>query len=163
MALALVSVWIAWTLAMWFVATRSFRTAERALSGREPRFVSLLQPLGPRARRVVLRGFAGEINTTYFRAYGVAQVLLGVAVVVLLGWRGAKDKTAFVLVLVMLVIAAVLAVAVAPQIASIGGTLDFGAPPGVVRRFWMLHGAYTALDGIKLLVGLALELRWLRT
>jgi hypothetical protein len=44
-----------------------------------------------------------------------------------------------------------------PQITSIGRSLDFvprDPPPPAFGRFWALHGAYTALELGKLLVGI---------
>jgi len=161
LALALVSVWIGWTLFMWFAATRSFRTADRVLAKPGPQFAQILKPLGQESSRVVLRYFASQVNATYFRAYGWAQVLLGVAVAVLLGWLAPRDNTGFVLVCVMLAVTLILAVAVEPQIVALGKTLDFNPSPAAVSRFWMLHGAYTGLDGVKLLLGITLVVRWL--
>ena len=161
LALALVSVWIAWTLFMWFAATRSFRTVDRVLTHPEPQFAQMLKPLGHDASRAVLGYFASEVNATTFRAYGMAQILLGLAVAVLLGLQTPRDNTSFVLICVMLAVTLILAVVVAPQIASLGKTLDINPSPAAIPRFWMLHGVYTGLDGIKLLLGIAVVVRWL--
>ena len=158
---ALVSVWIGWTLFMWFAATRTFRTADRVLTRPEPQLAQILKPLGPGESRVVLRHFASQVNATTFRAYGLAQILLGLAVAVLLGWQTPRDNTSFVLVCVMLAVTLILAIAIEPQIAAPGKTLDFNPSPAAVPRFWMLHGAYTGLDGIKLLLGAVVVVRWL--
>ena len=160
LALALVSVWVAWTLFMWFAATRSFRTAGRILVHSQPQFAQILEPLGQNASRVVLRYFASQVNAAYFRTYGLAQMLLGVAVAILLGWRAPRGQIAFVLVCVMLAIALILALIIAPQIASLGSALVINPSPAAMPRFWMLHGAYTGLDGIKLLIGITLVVRW---
>ncbi len=159
-ALVLVSAWIGWTLFMWFAATRSFRTVDQALSKPQPQFAATLKPLGQDASRVVLRYFASQVNATYFRAYGLAQIVLGAAVAILIGWQAPRDNVGFLLVCVMLAIALVLAAAVAPQIASIGRVLDFSPSAAATRRFWTLHGAYTGLDGVKLLLGIVLVVRW---
>jgi|SRR5579875_1536729 len=161
LALTLVSVWIGWTLFMWFAATRSFRTADRVLTNPGPQFAQILKPLGQDSSRVAFRYFASQVNATYFRAYGLAQALLGVAVAVLLGWQTPRDNISFALVCVMLAITLILAVAVEPQIVALGKTLDFNPVPTAVSRFWMLHGAYTGLDGVKLLLGIAIVVRWL--
>ncbi|MGH9355180.1 MAG: hypothetical protein ACRD10_03535 [Terriglobia bacterium] len=159
--MALVSVWVAWTLFMWFAATRSFRTAGRMLSHPQPQLAQVLKPLGQDASRVVLRYFASQVNAAYFRAYGLAQIFLGVVVAILVGWCTPRDHTGFVLVCVMLAIAVILALIVAPQIASLGSALVINPSPAAMPRFWMLHGAYTGLDGIKLLLGITLVVRWL--
>jgi hypothetical protein len=45
-----------------------------------------------------------------------------------------------------------------PQIVALGRSLDFvprdPAPPGM-QKFWILHAAYTSLEMLKLLTGLA--------
>jgi hypothetical protein len=43
-----------------------------------------------------------------------------------------------------------------PEITSIGRALDFvprEPPPPALGRFWVLHGVYTVLELLKLLVG----------
>ena len=59
-------------------------------------------------------------------------------------------------VIVMLGIVVLMLVYLTPAIVSLGRSLDFvprdPAPPGM-RRFWILHAAYTSLEMIKLLIG----------
>lgn len=159
-ALFIVSVWIGWTLFMWFAATRSFRTATRMWQKPQPELTQLLKPLGENASLTVLRRFAGEVNATYFRAYGVAQILLGAALLLLLLWQRPRDNTALVLTVTMVVLVLILALFIAPEIASLGRALDFNPSPSQTAKFWTLHGAYTGLDGIKLLAGIVLAARW---
>jgi hypothetical protein len=163
-AIAILSLWIGLTLAMWFVATRSFRTVDRLLSQPEPEFTRTIQPLGPDQTRILLRHLASEINRTLFGAYGWAQILLGVSLVLLLWRQAPRDTVGFALAWVMLGLAVILTFIIQPSIVSIGRTIDFvprqPAPPAM-RRFWMLHGAFTGLDGVKCLAGLGLLLRWI--
>lgn len=160
-ALVLVSVWMGWTLFMWFAATRSFRTASRVFQNPGPQFEQILKPLGGSSALTVLRHFAGEVNATYFHAYGLAQIVLGVIVLLLLWWQAPRDIAGCVLAAVMLVLVLILALFIAPQIASLGRTLDLNPSSAQAPRFWMLHGAYTGLDGVKLLAGIALIVRWI--
>ena len=63
----------------------------------------------------------------------------------------------------MLVLAVIVTVVLTPLITSVGRSIDFlprNPPPPVMPRFWMLHGAFTSLDGIKLLAGIGLLVRW---
>ncbi|MGH9342609.1 MAG: hypothetical protein ACRD19_02425 [Terriglobia bacterium] len=160
-ALFIVSLWIGWTLFMWFAATRSFRTATRMWQKPQPELAQLLKPLGENASLTVLRRFAGEVNATDFRAYGLAQVILGALLLLLLLWQRPRDNTALALVGVMLVLVFILALFIAPEIASLGRTLDFNPSPDRMAQFWTLHGAYTGLDGVKLLAGVVLAARWI--
>jgi len=163
-AIAILGLWIGLTLAMWFVATRSFRTVDRVLSQPGPEFTRTVQPLGQDQTRVMLRHLASEINRTLFGFYGWAQILLGALLVLLLWRQTPRDTIGFAGAWVMLGLAVILTFIIQPWIVSIGRSIDFvprqPAPP-VMPRFWMLHGAFTGLDGVKCLAGLGLLLRWI--
>lgn len=160
-AISLVSIWVAWTLFMWFAATRSFRTVDRVMAKPQAAFAQTIQPLS--SPRKVLRYFASEVNATYFRAYGLAQIALAIVMLLFLGWLMPQDRLAFVLVAVMLALVVVLALLIAPRINHLGAVLSFNPSSSAAPRFWMLHGAYTALDGAKLLAGIVLLIRWIVT
>jgi Domain of unknown function (DUF4149) len=159
---ALLGVWLGWTVAMWFAATRSFRTVDRLLKVPHPQFGQAIQPLGPDQARLLLRHLASEINRAYFGAYGWAQVLLGAVMLVLLWRQAPRDTIGIALAAVMLFLAIILTLVIQPMIVSLGRSLDFAArnpAPPQMPRFWMLHGAFTGLDGVKLLAGLGLLAR----
>jgi hypothetical protein len=164
LGIAILSLWLGWTLFMWLAATRSFRTVDRVLTQSDPELRKAVQPLGPDLTRVVLRHLASEINRTLFGAYGWAQIVLGVLLLLLLGRQSPRDNAGFAVAGVMLGLTLVLTFLIQPRIVSLGRSIDFvsrhPAPP-VMRRFWMLHGAFTALDGVKWLAGLGLLMRWI--
>jgi ABC-type dipeptide/oligopeptide/nickel transport system permease subunit len=83
---AILSAWLAATLLMWFAATKSFAAVDRVLRNANPQFVEAAKGMAEGQTRVVLRHLASEINRAYFRGYGLAQVVLG-AVLLLLLWR----------------------------------------------------------------------------
>lgn len=159
--LFIVSLWIGWTLFMWFAATRSFRTAERMWQKPQPELAQLLKPLGENASLTALHFVAGEINATDFRAYSEAQIILGIVLVLLLLWQQPRDNTSLVLVGAMLVLVLILALFIAPEIAALGRSLDINPSPSQTAKFWTLHGAYTGLDGAKLLAAIVLAVRWI--
>lgn len=164
MAAALLGTWLGGTLIMWFLAAGTFRTADRVLGASNPRFVEATKPLGQAQIRRVLRHLASEINRTYFYAYGWAQVVLATLLLFLLVRQTPRDTPALVLVGTMLGLVLVLLLVVTPQIVVLGRGLDFvprTPPPPELGRFRTLHGAYTGLDGLKLLAGLTLLARWL--
>lgn len=158
-AIAILGVWLGWTLFMWFLAGRNFRTVERVLASSNPQVTEASRLLAPEQARELLRHVASEINRTIFRAYGWAQVVLGALLLLLFYRQVPRDTFSLVLTGTMLALVLILTLVITPQITSLGRSLDFvprnPAPPGM-QRFWMLHGAFTGLDGVKLLAGLVL-------
>jgi len=162
MATAILGVWIGITLFMWFAAGKSFSTVERVLQSQNPQFLKITKPLSPADTRELLRNVAAEINRTLFGVYGWAQLVLGTVMLALLLRQTPRDSFAIAIACMMLVFVLILTLVITPQILSVGRSLDFvlrnPAPPDLAR-FGMLHGAYTALDGIKLLAALGLLVR----
>jgi hypothetical protein len=152
------------TLCMWFAATRSFATVESVLKRAEPQFMETTKPLGADSTRVVLRYMASEINRTLFWGYGALQIALG-AVLFLLVWRETPRNSVDIgVVAAMLALSVILSLVITPMLVSIGRGIDFlprHPPPPVMPRFWALHGSFTGLDGVKLLAGVGLLLRWI--
>ncbi len=102
LATAILGMWLGWTLAMWFAATRSFRTVDRVLGEPTSELRQALAPLGHEQARTVLRHLASEINRTYFGAYGWAQILLGAILLALLWYEARRATLGVVLAGVML-------------------------------------------------------------
>jgi hypothetical protein len=162
MLTALLGAWIGITASMWFAATGSFSTVRRLVESPNPRLSEVTRPLGPDPTRLVLRHLASEINRTYFRAYGWAQIVLAAGLLFLLLRQTPRDTVALVTVGAMLAVVLFLTFYVTPEIVSVGRAMDFVPrdPPPEMGRFRILHGAYTALDGVKLLAGIGLLARW---
>jgi len=166
LATAILGIWLGWTVAMWFAATRSFRTVDRVLEKPVPQLQQAVAPLAGDQARVILRHLASEINRTYFETYGWAQLLLGGVLLGVLWYEARRATLAVILAGVMLGLVIILTAAVQPMIVSLGRTIDFPPrtpEPPQMARFWMLHGAFTGLDGVKLLAGLALLVRLILT
>lgn len=162
LSIAVLSVWIGWTLFMWFAATRSFRTVEEVLNSPPAQFSSDVHGLGPRQTREILRYLASEINRTYFRAYGWGQLALGAVLLFLLAWKTPRNGLNVAVAAVMLFVVVLLALGVVPQIIALGRNIDFlprTPPPPGYQRFWKLHMMFTGLDGAKLLGGIFLLVR----
>jgi len=161
---AILSAWITATPLMWFAATKSFATVDRVLRTPDPQFIEATQGMAEGQTRVVLRHVASEINRAYFWGYGLAQVVVG-GVLFLLLWREKpRDSLGFGVVAVMLGLVLILTFVITPMIAAVGRSIDFvprNPPPSAMSRFWALHGAFTGLDGVKFLGGLGLLIRWL--
>ena len=164
LAVAVLSAWLAITVCMWFAATGSFGAVRRVLEGSNPQLAETTKSLTADQTRLVMRHAASEINRTYFRAYGWAQIVLGLGLLALLVRQTPRDSAALIVVGAMLVVVAPLALYVTPEIIDLGRRIDFVprdlAPPEM-SRFRMLHGAFTALDGLKLFAGFGLLARWI--
>jgi hypothetical protein len=164
LAVAILGAWIASTLCMWFAATQSFATVESVLKRAEPQFEETTKPLGEGPTRVVLRYMASEVNRTLFWAYGALQIGLG-AVLLLVLWRQTPRQAVDIgVVATMLGLAVILTLVITPLLVSLGRSIDFVPripPPPVMPRFWALHGSFTGLDGVKLLAGVGLLIRWI--
>ena len=164
LAAIILSAWLAMTVCMWFAATGSFGAVRRVLEGSGPQLAETTKTLTPDQTRLVMRHAASEINRTYFRAYGWAQLALGLGLLVVLLRQTPRDSAALIVAGVMLAVVAALTLYVTPEIIALGRRIDFvprdPAPPEM-PRFRMLHGAFTVLDGLKLLAGLGLLARWI--
>jgi len=161
---AILSAWLTLTPVMWFTATKSFSTVDRVLRTADPQFIEATKGLAEGQARVALRHLASEINRSFFWSYGFAQIVLGVALLLLL-WRATpRDSLGFGVVWFMLGLVLILTFVLTPMIISLGRSIDFvprNPPPPVMPRFWALHGAFTGLDGVKFLSGLGLLVRWI--
>lgn len=164
MAIAILGIWIGITLFMWFAAGRSFATVERVLLSQNPQYLKITKPLTLTETREMLRYLASEINRSFFTAYGWAQVILGLALLLLFIRQTPRDTTALAITGAMLAVVLILAFVVTPQIIALGRSIDFAPrnlPSPEMGRFGMLHGAYTGLDGLKLVAGVTMLVRWI--
>jgi hypothetical protein len=162
--IAILAAWIAATLFMWVAATKSFSTVDRVLRTPNPQFAEAVKTMGPDLARMVLRYLASEINRTFFWFYGGAQIIIGGLLVFWLWRQTPRDSLAVAIVGAMLGLVLVLTFIVTPLMISTGRAIDFiprNPPPPAMPRFWILHGAFTGLDGVKLLAGLTLLFRWI--
>jgi hypothetical protein len=161
---AILSAWLVATPFMWFAATQSFATADRILRSANPQFLEATKGMAEGQTRVVLRHLASEINRAYFWGYGLAQVVFGGALLLLLWRETPRDSLGFGVVCAMVGLVLILTLVITPMIVSLGRSIDFvprNPPPPVMPRFWALHGAFTGLDGVKFLAGLGLLIRWI--
>ena len=155
--------WISGTLFMWAVATQNFRLVDRLLAAPPGQWTERAQPLAPGDARLLMRYQASEVNRLFFERWGWAQVALAGLLAALVSTRP-RDRWLWISALVMLAIALGLQLFVVPETVRLGRLLDFlprdPAPPEAAP-FWRLHGAYTALDGARLLISLFAAFRLL--
>jgi hypothetical protein len=169
-ALVVIGGWLAGTVCMSIVATENFYAIDRLLSdSQSAAFTSTVRRLGQPLARDFLRYLSSELNRLYFQMWNIAQIVLGITALWLVAGDDTNDKVslrpATREVIVMLCIVVVMLGYLTPAIVSLGRSLDFvprdPAPPAM-RRFWILHAAYTSLEMIKLLVGVFVAVKLVR-
>jgi len=147
--LLLLGLWLGLVLASWAMATVNFRTVDRVLGpSQDPELGRRLAPIPPEDRRMALRHLASEVNRWMFGAGGLAQLVLGLAVLAL-AWPAGGAVRLLLLAAAVLVLAQV---AAARSIVDLGRGIDFlprPLAPDLARRFGALHGAYVASDLLK--------------
>jgi hypothetical protein len=153
-AMFVMGMWIAGSLAMLVVATQNFRTVDRLLSASpNAAFSSQVKTIGQPAGRDLLRYLSSELNRLYFQIWNLTQVMIGLVALWLVWGSSATARWG---VVTMLIVVAVMTLWLQPEITAVGRSLDFvprePAPPAL-SRFWVLHGAYTVLELVKLLIG----------
>ena len=161
-ALVVMGAWLMGTVCTSVVATENFYTIDRLLVGSpNSSFRTTVQQLGQPQARDLLRYLSSELNRLYFQMWNVAQLVLGLLVlwlVVSTQQDPAFARRAVRGVIAMLAVVVAMLVWLTPSIVSLGRSLDFiprdPAPPGM-QRFWVLHAAYTSLEMLKLIVGIA--------
>jgi len=107
-AILLLGAWICGTVLMAVVATLNFRTVDRILTRTGAEASPTFEEIPEKARRPALRHLASELNRLFFGAWGIAQLVLGGGVLVLLFFQTPRGMTNIVLagVLVALVLIA---------------------------------------------------------
>jgi len=156
--------WSAATVFIWAMAAQNFRLVDKLLSSPAPQFQARISPLAPSDARLLMRYQASELNRLFFWRWGAVQLALG-AILSLLLWKPPADRFLRIAALLMLLLAAVLQFLVVPETVRLGRLLDFAArspAPPWEAPFWRLHHAYTALDMLKFLIGIAATGRMLR-
>jgi hypothetical protein len=156
-ALLLTGFWLGMLVASWVAATVNFRTVDRVLGpGGSEEAHRRLASVSTEDRRMILRHLASEINRSMFRWWSLAQVGLGVALLLLLWQRGGVLRA---LAFAALSIVVLQVLGLASPITEIGRSIDFvprPLSPELARRFGLLHGAFVLLDLGKALALVAL-------
>jgi hypothetical protein len=156
-AMFAMGVWLAGNVMVAVVAMENFYTVDRLLAGStNSAFASQAARVGLTETRDLLRYLSSELNRRYFQLWNTGQIALGLLVLWLI-WRAPSISLARWGALGMVGLVALMLVWLTPEIISVGRSLDFvprDPPPPALRRFWILHGVYTFLEGCKLVVGI---------
>ena len=161
LAALLLGAWLGASILTDVAVTRNFQAVDRFLE--TPGSVSTssqLDELGRNRVRVILRRNAGEENNWIFENWERAEILLGTGLLLLLIFGGRPKKLMMGLCAGMLVIVLAEHFLLAPGIVDLGRRVDdLPATDPASKRFWMLHGVYSGMDILKMLLGFGLGAR----
>lgn len=150
----LLGLWLAGLIAMTFVATRNFRTADVILNHPAEGAAKLLAPLSRSDARLLLRHEASELNRLYFNTFEWCEIVIGSVLVLLVMRMTNPSRPWRLLALGLLIITLIMHFTLTPQITFIGQTLDFidpNADSPARAYFWRLHSAYSGAEVLKAL------------
>ena len=153
----ILGLWMGGGLVMAWFGARGFQTVERVMNQSNPGFALQTKPLGPSVTRTVLRHAVAEQNRWLFQSWESMQIVIGVFLFGYLLFGTMEGKFTLLLALLMLIVVAVQRIGLSPAMATLGGGLDYLPGDSVATeraRFWMLHGAYIALELTKLSLGI---------
>jgi hypothetical protein len=146
------------------VATGNFRSVDRLLAKPAAPAAKQIEKLGPQVARTLLRHQVSEQNRWYFEIWGVVEVAIGAALLLVLLFGSSETNFTLLLALFMLLIAVIQRFALTPQIVVLGRIIDWvpaGDPSPERSSFWMMHKAFVGLDLFNCALGLFLTARLL--
>jgi hypothetical protein len=151
----LLGMWLGAGILTDVAVTQNFQTVDRFLQTPGSVAVSAqLNDVGRARERLILRRNAGEENNWIFENWERVEVAMGGLLFLLLLFGDRPQKLLLALCLAMTAIVAAQHFFVTPRIIDLGRRID-DLPPAdpAVSRFWMLHGVYSGLDILKMVVG----------
>ena len=157
--------WLVGTVLVGAMAAENFWIIDRLLLSPSPSLQHDVAQLPQGEARVMLRHLASELNRFWFEVWGWIELGLAVALLTM-AFCGLPKPSVLIGLGIMLAIAVAMAFYLTPQIVAIGRPLDFvprePAPAGLAE-FGRLHAAYSILDLGKLLIGIWMAVRFVRS
>jgi hypothetical protein len=150
--------WLLGTLFMIFVATQNFETVDRVMKAPPPEAYKMILALGNDSARMLLRYVAGEENRFFFENWELAQLVLGIVLTALLIF-GVESRMLAGFSGAMLILTIFEHFKITPELAWLGRSFDFlpWTAESLSRdQFWKLHGAYSAIEIVKILLGVVI-------
>jgi hypothetical protein len=151
-ATLLLGMWLAGSLAMMGVAIGNFQGVDNLLSAPDPSANQQIKVLGKSSARALLRHQVGELNRFYFSTWEIAQICLGLVLIVTLLFATNGEKLYMGLCGFLLLLVIIQHFLLTSHITALGRAIDFLPPdePSAERiRFWRFHNAYSVLEVIK--------------
>jgi hypothetical protein len=161
LAALLIGAWLGAGILADVAVTQNFQAVDRFLQA--PGSVSAsaaLNAVGRDKQRFILRRNAGEENNWIFLNWERIELALGGLLFLLLLFGERPQKLLIVLSAAMFLIVAGEHFYLTPLITDLGRRVDdLPAADPDVKTFWVLHGIYSGLDILKILLGLAFAVR----
>jgi hypothetical protein len=154
----LLGAWLLGTVFMVFVATQNFETVDRVLKTAPPDASKMIAALGNENARQLLRYLAGEENRYFFENWEVAQLILGALLTVVLLF-GVESRMLAGFSVAMLILTIFEHLKITPEMTWLGRSFDFlpWTAESLARdQFWKLHGAYSAIEIVKMLLAIVI-------
>jgi hypothetical protein len=164
LATLLLGAWLAGSFFMTWVATGNFRSVEQVLRSTGTRAQKEINEVGLVRARNLLRYHASEQNRHYFYYWELVQLPLGLILTIVVLFATNGNKLVVALSLSMLALIAIMHFTISPQITELGRVIDFTAldeRTAERNAFWGYHRAYSAMELIKIGLGLILAVRML--
>ncbi|MGA2715188.1 MAG: hypothetical protein ABSG41_18970 [Bryobacteraceae bacterium] len=161
LAALLLGAWLGASVLTDVAVKQNFQTVDRFLQ--QPGSVSAsaaLSAIGRDRERAILRRNAGEENNWIFMNWERVELALGGLLFLILLFGERPQRLLLALCAAMLLIVAAEHFLLTPPIVDLGRRVDdLPATDPDTRKFWMLHGTYSGLDILKMLVMVAFAVR----
>jgi len=154
-ATLLLGAWLAGTLFMSFVATRSLDEVDDVLKSTAPPAEKIIQMIGYDNARMLLRLMAGEENRYYDNTWEEVEIVLGVLLTAVL-FLGVRNAWLGTISTVMLALVLFSHFRITSDLSWLGRSIAF--VPWNVRsllrdQYWKLNAIHQAIAVVKLLLG----------
>lgn len=161
LAALLLGVWLGASVLTDVAVTQNFQTVDRFLQ--RPGTVSTsaaLSAVGRDRERFILRRNAGEENNWIFMNWERVELALGGLLFLLLLFGDKPQRLLLALCAAMFLIVTVEHFLLTPRIIDLGRRVDdLPATDPDSKKFWMLHGIYSGVDILKMLIAMAFAVR----
>jgi hypothetical protein len=139
---------------MAFVATGNFQTAGQLLASPPPEVAKMIKSLGAEDSRLLLRFMAGEQNRLFFQTWEIAELVMGVALIIFL-FLGGNRRLLAGFAGGAVILATFQHFQITPELVWQGRSIDFlpaAAVSAARDRFMRLHAAYGVIESVKFLL-----------
>lgn len=155
LAAFLLGAWIAVSLFMGYVATQNLFAIDEILGAPRPNSGKVFEKAGVDNVKLILKWHASEQNRRYFARWEVVQMILGVVLAAILFLGTNASRLMLLGCGAMVILVGFMHWFLTPEITWSGRQMDFlQREPGA--RFLALHGLYTGLEVLKLLIAAGL-------
>jgi hypothetical protein len=155
LTVCLLGAWLGASILADVAVTQNFQAVDRFLAS------SGMDQANQATQRVLMRRNAADENAVIFLNWERAEIVLGV--LVLLSLQADRVRLQVAGIILLLAILVIEHFMLTPRIISLGGSVDgLTAGDPKYRTFWMLHGFYSGLDILKMVIlfGLAARAVW---